>query len=82
MLRFDRTMAEKEVCRLQGIPDGRVDYVGANVPKAKFLHAVGNAMSSNVVARILAHALPSSGLAPASLKAPDADDIFKFLVKT
>lgn len=82
LLRFKRTMTEKEVCRLQGIPDGRVDYVQAGVPKAKFLHAVGNAMSSNVLARILAHALPASGLVPASLKPPSANDIFNYLVKT
>jgi DNA-cytosine methyltransferase len=79
LLRFNRLMTEKEVCRLQGIPDGRVDYLRAKVPKAKFLHAVGNAMSSNVLARILAHALPAAGLAK-NLTPPSADDIFKYLV--
>jgi site-specific DNA-cytosine methylase len=80
LLRFGCTMTEKEVCRLQGIPDGRVDYVGAKVTKAKFLHAVGNAMSSNVLARILAHALPAAGLSK-PLKAPDADVFLKHLVR-
>lgn len=80
LLRFNRGMTEKEVCRLQGIPDGRVDYTRAKVTKAKFLHAVGNAMSSNVLARILACALPSVGLAE-GVAPPDADAIFKYLVK-
>jgi len=62
LLRLGRTMTEKEVCRLQGIPDMRIDYAAAGVPKAKFLHAVGNAMSSNVLARVLARALPAVGL--------------------
>ena len=62
LLRFGRTMTEKEMCRLHGIPDMRIDYVEAGVPKAKFLHAVGNAMSSNVLARVLARALPAVGL--------------------
>ena len=74
LLRFGRTMTEKELCRLQGIPDGRFDYDAAGVPKTKFLHAVGNAMSSNVLARLLARALPSAGLWGA-LTPPTADDI-------
>jgi hypothetical protein len=80
LMRFDRMMTEKEMCRLQGIPDGRVDYRRANVPKAEFLHAVGNAMSSNVLARILAFALPAAGLATHA-KLPSADDINRFLVR-
>ena len=80
LLRFNRTMTEKEVCRLQGIPDSRVDYVRAGVSKAKFLQAVGNAMSSNVLARVLARALPAAGLAE-GLTPPNADAIFKYLVK-
>jgi hypothetical protein len=49
-------MTEKEVCRLQGIPDNRVDYINAKVRRSVFLHAVGNAMSSNVLVRALARA--------------------------
>lgn len=59
LLRRERMMTEKEVCRLQGIPDSRINYVRANVRKSVFLHAVGNAMSSNVLARVLARAGPS-----------------------
>ena len=33
LLRFGRTMTEKEVCRLQGIPDGRVDYGEQKSPR-------------------------------------------------
>lgn len=80
LMRFNRTMTEKEVCRLQGIPDGRVDYVAAGVKKSKFLHAVGNAMSSNVLARVLACALTAAGLAE-GVTPPTADDILKYLVR-
>jgi site-specific DNA-cytosine methylase len=56
LLHFKRMMTEKEACRLQGIPDNRVDYINAKVRRSVFLHAVGNAMSSNVLARVLARA--------------------------
>lgn len=78
LMSLGRTMTEKEMCRLQGIPDGRIDYCSAGVPKAEFLHAVGNAMSSNVVARILARALPAAGLA-SDIQLPTADDMHTIL---
>ena len=81
LLTFRRLMTETEICRLQGIPDGRFDYAKANVKQNQFLHAVGNAMSSNVVARILARALPAANLSLQSLVQPDADALVKFLVK-
>lgn len=54
LLHYKRMMTEKEICRLQGIPDKRVNYVVAKVPRLRFLEAVGNAMSSNVLTRVLA----------------------------
>ena len=77
-----RLMTEREICRLQGIPDGRFDYEMAKVSQSKFLHAVGNAMSSNVVARILARALPAAGLNRGRiLVEPEADALLKRLKK-
>ena len=78
-----RLMTETEICRLQGIPDGRFDYEMANVSQTKFLHAVGNAMSSNVVARILARALPAAvlHLRGPRLVEPDADNFLKLLTE-
>ena len=80
LMTLGRTMTEKEMCRLQGIPDGRIDYCNAGAPKAEFLHAVGNAMSSNVVARILARALPAASLVT-HIELPNADDMHAFLVR-
>ena len=79
LLTLRRLMMETEICRLQGIPDGRFDYAKANVAQNQFLQAVGNAMSSNVVARILGRALPAANLSLQSLARPDADALVKFL---
>ena len=74
-----RLMTERE---MQGIPDGRFDYEMAKVSQSKFLHAVGNAMSSNVVARILARALPAAGLNRGRiLVEPEADALLKRLTE-
>jgi len=80
IMNFNRTMTEKEMCRLQGIPDGRFDHQEAKVPRPAFLHAVGNAMSSCVLARILANALPAAGLID-KVKKPNAESILNFLIK-
>lgn len=80
LLTFQRRMTEKEVCRLQGIPDGRFDYLAAGVTQRQFLQAVGNAMTSAVVARIFARALPVANLAqPDTVVLPGAADIIEFL---
>ena len=48
LLRQHRLVTEKEVCRLQGIPDAHVDYHAAKVRKCphNFLAAVGKAMTT------------------------------------
>jgi hypothetical protein len=64
LMHLKRMMTEREICRLQGIPDDRVNYVHAKVSRGAFLRAVGNAMSSNVLARLLACAWLSWPAAP------------------
>lgn len=76
--KFSRTMSMAEICRLQGIPEGRFDFEAAKVSKCQFLHAVGNAMSSNVVARLLAHTLFAAGLI-GEQPVPDGDAIFDWM---
>jgi site-specific DNA-cytosine methylase len=56
---FQRSMTVKEICRLQGIPDDRFRFREAGVKQSHFLAAVGNAMTSTVLARVLAQALPN-----------------------
>lgn len=80
LMQLRRKMTTKEMCRLQGIPDGRFDYDKAKVPKSALLHAVGNAMTSCVLARILARALPAAGLVE-QLDMPDSEHFVKYLVK-
>lgn len=55
-------MTRAEMCRLQGIPPGRFKPEQCGVPEKKFLHAVGNAMSANVLVRLLPHVLHSANL--------------------
>lgn len=62
MTKVNRMMTVPEMCRLQGIPVRRFDFEAAGVAQTKFLHAVGNAMSSTVLARVLAHALNAVNL--------------------
>lgn len=62
MTKVNRMMTVPEMCRLQGIPVRRFDFEGAGVAQNKFLHAVGNAMTSTVLARVLAHALKAVNL--------------------
>lgn len=57
-----RMMTMSEMCRLQGFPPDRFDYHGAGISKSKFARAVGNAMSVNVLQRLLPGVLEAAGL--------------------
>ena len=57
-----RKMTVGEMCRLQAIPPRRFDFDRAGVSRKDFLHAVGNTMSANVLARVLDRALYAAGL--------------------
>jgi len=59
---YKRMMTVGEMCRLQAIPPRRFDFNRAGVSRKGFLHAVGNAMSANVLARVLGRALYAAGL--------------------
>lgn len=63
-------MTRSELCRLQCIPEHRFRPELINVPDKSFKHAVGNAMSANVLARVLAHALRASNLVPQDIEPP------------
>lgn len=62
LTKFNRTMTVTEICRLQGIPGGRFDYRAAGVSQNAFLFAVGNAMTSTLLARVLASVLNHMGI--------------------
>ena len=57
-----RMMTVDEMCRLQAIPPHRFDFERAGVSRKGFLHAIGNTMSANVLARVLDRALCAAGL--------------------
>lgn len=57
-----RLMTISEMCRLQGLPPDRINYMKAKVSPKKFAKAVGNMMSVNVLQRILPPLLKSAGL--------------------
>ena len=59
---YKRMMTVDEMCRLQAIPPHRFDFERAGVSRKDFLHAIGNAMSANVLARVLGRALYAAGL--------------------
>ena len=59
---YQRLMTVDEMCRLQCIPPGRYKFDKAGIRQKDFLHAVGNAMSANVLARVLDRALHAAGL--------------------
>ncbi len=67
-----RLLTVAEICRLQCLPPDRHDWVAAKVSQREFLRAVGNAMSANVLARILSHTLYAAGLTESS-EAPGVD---------
>ena len=47
---------------MQAIPPHRFDFERAGVSRKDFLHAIGNAMSANALARVLGRALHAAGL--------------------
>ena len=52
-------------CAVQAIPPHRFDFdERAGVSRKGFLHAIGNTMSANVLARVLGRALHAAGLTP------------------
>jgi hypothetical protein len=55
-------MTVTEICRLQGIPGDRFDFSAARVKQSSFLFAVGNAMTSTLLARVLARVLDQAGI--------------------
>jgi len=57
-----RLMTISEMCRLQGLPPDRINYMKANISPKKFATAIGNMMSVNVLQRILPPLLNSAGL--------------------
>ena len=75
---YKRMMTVHEMCRLQAIPPRRFDFEQAGVSKKDFLHAVGNAMSANVLARLFDRALYAAGLAQC-LKEPHDGAFLQFL---
>jgi DNA-cytosine methyltransferase len=60
----------REMCRFQGLPPTRFDVVAAGVPLPKFAHCIGNAMSVNVLMRILPRLLHSAGLIDEEIELP------------
>ena len=57
-----RLMTISEMCRLQGLPPDRINYMKANISAKKFATAIGNMMSVNVLQRIIPPLLNSAGL--------------------
>ena len=60
-----RLMSTAEMCRLQGIPPSTFD-AASGASEKDFLHAVGNAMSVNVLMRLLPRILVAAGLREAA----------------
>jgi site-specific DNA-cytosine methylase len=71
-------MTVHEMCRLQAIPPRRFDFEQAGVSQKDFLHAVGNAMSANVLARLFDRVLHAAGLTH-SLREPQDGAFLQFL---
>lgn len=57
-----RMLTRKEMLRLQGIPPNRFNYKTAGVKEDDLKFAVANAMSTNVLMRLLPDALWAAGL--------------------
>jgi DNA (cytosine-5)-methyltransferase 1 len=64
-----RRLSLAEILRLQGLPTSILRHRG-NISDRKLGAIVGNAMSGNVLERILVRLLPACGLAVASLRDP------------
>ena len=56
-----RLVTLAEICRLKRLPPDRFGWCVAGVSQKDFLHAVGNAVSTNALARVLDHALFAAG---------------------
>ena len=59
LLKRDRFMPDTEVARVQGIPDMYREKFAMALGLRKLRAAIGNAMSSIVLARVPAYALPA-----------------------
>ena len=62
LLKRQRLMTDTEVARLQGIPDHYHEKAATALGMRKLRAAIGNAMTSIVLARVPAYALPAAGL--------------------
>ena len=72
-------MTRKEMTRLQGIPDDRYNFKRAQAKEEDLLLAVGNAMSTNVLMRLLPNALWAAGLLKVKIDLPTR--FSKYIVK-
>ncbi|MCP4240495.1 MAG: hypothetical protein GY772_08010, partial [bacterium] len=63
-------MTLNEMCRLQGVPPDRFDHEVAGVSAEAFARALGNAMSVNVLQRLLAKVLYSARLVDDEIPLP------------
>lgn len=65
-----RVLSWRELSRLQGLPPGWFDFAAAGVREPAFRGALGNAMSVNVLQRLLPRVLYSAGLLQEPLRLP------------
>ena len=70
LLRQGRQATVRDLCRLQGVPDGTFDIEGCKITPAVLGHMVGNMMSVNVLERLLPRVLDAIGCR-ASMPTPD-----------
>ena len=75
---YKRMMTVHETCRLQAMPPRRFDFEQAGVSQKDCLHAVGNAMSASVLARVFDRALYAAGLTQC-LREPHSGAFLQFL---
>jgi len=80
LLKRDRFVTDTEVARVQGIPDMYRERFAMALGLRKLRAAIGNAMSSIMLARVLAYALPAAGLSCRDeAAAPTAADMERIL---
>ena len=70
LLRQGRQTTVRDLCRLQGVPDGTFDIEGCKIQPATLGHMVGNMMSVNVLERLLPLVLDEIGC-KCSMPTPD-----------
>ena len=73
LLKRQRVMKDIEIARLQRIPDNHYQKAAMALGLRKYRAAIGNAMSANVLARVLAYALPAASLDCRDNAAPTAE---------